>query len=229
MEGILLFDKPLLWTSHDAVDLVRRRTRLKAVGHAGTLDPMATGLLVLLVGAATKWSARLSGMDKDYIGSMTLGLSTDTLDLEGRIMAAPVSAPAIGREEIERVFQELCGDQLQAPPAYSALKRGGRKLCDEARRGRVVVADPRAVRVERFHLLAYQDLEAHFTLSCSKGTYVRSLCAEAGERLGCGAALSSLRRTRVGPYRLEEAVSEEQLRSMSAAEIAARLIGMRSA
>ena len=134
MDGILLFNKPILWTSHDAVDFIRRQTGQRRVGHAGTLDPMATGLLVILVGAATKLSGELSGLEKEYGGSMRLGISTDTQDMEGRITTeAPFDE--IKREEVSKIFREMTGLHFQTPPAFSAIQQGGKRLYDLARQG----------------------------------------------------------------------------------------------
>lgn len=223
MDGILLFNKPILWTSHDAVDFVRRRIGQRAVGHAGTLDPMATGLLLLLLGKATKSCMALSGLGKEYTGGMRLGITTDTQDLDGRILSES-DADGIGEAAVRKVFASLEGDQEQIPPAYSAIKQEGKKLYELARRGTMVQAKPRPISVKELHLLRFSPPEAYFVLSCSKGTYVRALCDEAGKRLGCGAALSSLVRTRVGEYSLEKALTEEQLKTYSLKQIHENLL-----
>jgi tRNA pseudouridine55 synthase len=212
MDGILLFDKPIGWTSHDAVDFVRRRAGQRSVGHAGTLDPMATGLLLILIGKATKLSSELMGLEKEYAGTILLGLDTDTQDLEGRIVAT-ADAQGVTESAVREVFAGLTGAQAQVPPAYSAVKKEGRKLYDLARKGIAVVAEPRQIVVSRFELLAVNFPEAHFAVTCSKGTYIRALASSVGERLGCGATLSSLVRTRVGTYLLSAALSEENLRT----------------
>ena len=218
MDGILLFDKPLLWTSHDAVDYVRARTGQRAVGHAGTLDPMATGLLILLLGKATKLSAKFSQLDKDYRGLMMLGVTTDTQDLDGRILSER-EASTITQSALEEVFSRLRGKISQTPPAFSALKQKGRKLYEMARKGIAVTADSREVTVAAFEILRFTPPEVAFFVSCSKGTYVRSLCHEAGDRLGCGAVLSALVRTRIGSFHLKEAIQKEQIDNAGIAAI----------
>lgn len=204
MDGVLLLDKPVLWTSHDLVDAVRRRTGQRAVGHAGTLDPMATGLMIVLLGKDTKRSAEFTGLDKSYRGSIRLGISTDTWDLDGRILEEnPV--PALTAEEVAVHLRRLTGEHRLEPPAFSAIKTGGRKAYASARRGQAVALEARPMDIRRFELEAYEEPEVYFSIDCSKGTYIRSLAHELGRRLGCGGALSSLVRTRIGPYRLQDA------------------------
>ncbi|MBI4432965.1 MAG: tRNA pseudouridine(55) synthase TruB [Candidatus Omnitrophica bacterium] len=210
MDGILLFNKPVLWTSHDAVDFVRRRARQRAVGHAGTLDPMATGLLVLLLGKATKLSQVLSACDKEYAGRMTLGLRTDTQDLEGKIIAT-ADPSGVTQAQLEVIFNGFKGAVVQATPAFSAVKAQGKKMYEWARKGVAVELPKRKIFIQDFKLLAFEPPDVHFVLGCSKGTYVRALCDEIGQRLGCGATLSCLARTRVGPWTLQQALSEEKI------------------
>lgn len=224
MDGLLLFNKPILWTSHDAVDFFRRRLGQRRIGHGGTLDPLATGLLLVLVGEATRWSARLSGLDKDYAGSFTLGIRTDTQDLEGRYLAETDPGPQ-DHGSVADVLRQMRGRMEQLPPAFSAVRQAGKKLYQHARSGAAVEAKPRPVEVTEFELVRFEWPEAYFFLSCSKGTYVRSLCDEAGRRLGCGATLSSLTRLRVGPYRLADALDERTVRESTNAEIERRLLG----
>lgn len=210
MDGILLLNKPITWTSHDLVDEVRRRLKIKRVGHAGTLDPMATGLMILLLGKDTKRSSEFMGMDKSYRGSFRLGIRTDSWDLDGKILeerpAGQVSGP-----ELETIFRGFHGEQEMIPPAFSAVKRSGQKAYALARRGETVTLEPRTVRVHEFKIEAYEPPEVYFELSCSKGTYVRSLGHLIGEKLGCGAALSSLVRTRIGGFHLKDARPLESL------------------
>lgn len=210
MDGILLFNKPILWTSHDAVDFIRRKIGQKSVGHTGTLDPLATGLLVMLIGKATKLSGMLTSLDKDYSGSMMLGISTDTQDLEGRVLAES-TAPLPDDARVHSVFSEFLGAQLQTPPAYSAVRQNGKKLYELARQGLDVEAKPREIVVSEFSITRLALPEICFFLTCSKGAYVRALCDEAGKRLGCGATLSALVRNRVGPFRLAQALTREQI------------------
>ena len=209
MDGILLFNKPILWTSHDAVDFIRKKIRQKSVGHAGTLDPLATGLLVMLIGKATKLSSVLTSMDKDYSGALTLGFSTDTQDLEGRVLFG--GQPAFPDEaRVHSIFAELTGNKLQTPPAYSAVRQKGKKMYELARQGAVIESQPREVVISQFSITRWDPPEVYFFLTCSKGAYVRSLCDDVGKRLGCGATLSALVRNRVGPFRLAHALTRER-------------------
>jgi tRNA pseudouridine55 synthase len=202
-EGLLLVDKPSGMTSHDAVDVVRRSLGTRKVGHAGTLDPMATGLLVLGVGRATRLLRYLGELPKTYAATGRLGEETDTLDADGEIVrTAPVD---VSLAEVERACASLVGESMQAPPAYSAVKVGGRRLHEAARRGEVLEARPRPIRVDAFAVSAFdgRDLEARVT--CSGGTYVRVLVADVGRFLGCGAHLVRLRRTAIGSFLVEDA------------------------
>jgi tRNA pseudouridine55 synthase len=223
MDGILLFDKPIGWTSHDAVDFVRRRVGQRAVGHAGTLDPMATGLLVMLIGKATKLSSELMGLEKEYAGTLQLGLETDTQDLEGRIVSMS-DWQTVTEDGVKTAFAGLTGPQAQRPPAYSAVKKNGQKLYDLARKGVAVTVEPRSIIVSRFDLLAINDAEVHFRVTCSKGTYIRALASSVGERLGCGAVLSSLVRTRVGAFQLSAALREKDLCTWPREAVEGRLV-----
>jgi tRNA pseudouridine55 synthase len=223
MDGILLFNKPILWTSHDAVDFMRRRLNQRRVGHAGTLDPMATGLLVLLLGHATKRSNELVGLEKEYEGSMRLGISTDTQDMEGRVLSeAPYEE--IAQEDVLRVFGEMKGIRPQTAPAFSAVHQAGRRLYEMARQGLAVEAPSRQVEIKHFELCGFFPPEVYFFVTCSKGTYIRALCEEAGRKLGCGATLSSLVRTAIGPMRLAAALTEEKVLRLSLEEIERHLL-----
>jgi tRNA pseudouridine55 synthase len=204
-EGLLLVDKPGGMTSHDVVDRVRRALGTRKVGHAGTLDPMATGLLVLGVGRATRLLRYLSGLDKDYEGAGRLGEETDTLDAEGTVVrTAPVDAT---RADLDRAVGGLIGHLQQRPPAYSAVKVGGEALHKAARRGEAALAPPRAIHVAAFEVTSFDGRDFGFRATVSSGTYVRVLVADAGAGLGCGAHLTALRRTRVGPFVIAEAVA----------------------
>lgn len=202
-EGLLLVDKPSGMTSHDAVDIVRRSLGTRKVGHAGTLDPMATGLLVLGVGRATRLLRYLGELPKTYAATGRLGEETDTLDADGEIVrTAPVD---VSLAELQRACASLVGESMQTPPAYSAVKVGGRKLYEAARGGEALEAPARPIRVDALDVTAFdgRDLEARIT--CSGGTYVRVLVADVGRSLGCGAHLVGLRRTAIGSLRVEEA------------------------
>lgn len=199
----MLVDKPSGMTSHDVVDVVRRSLRTRKVGHAGTLDPMATGLLILGVGRATRLLRYLGDLPKSYAATGRLGEETDTLDADGQIVrSAPVD---VSRAEIERACAALVGDSLQTPPAYSAVKVGGRKLYEAARRGDALQAPARPIHVDAFEVSAFDGRDVEVRITCSGGTYVRVLVADVGRALGCGAHLVRLRRTAIGPFRVEDA------------------------
>lgn len=202
-DGLVLIDKPGGITSHDAVAAVRRALGTRKVGHAGTLDPMATGLLMMGAGRATRLLRFLGDLPKTYEGSMRLGIETDTLDADGVLTReAPVDVTA---ERLRHAMRDLVGDSLQIPPAYSAVKVGGRKLYEEARAGRPAEAPPRPVHVDVFELTGLEGTDASFRVVCGGGTYVRVLAADVGAALGCGAHLTALRRTAIGPFAAAEA------------------------
>lgn len=203
VEGLLLVDKSSGITSHDVVAIVRRATRVKKVGHAGTLDPMATGLLVLGLGRATRLLRFLGDLPKTYEGTFRLGVETDTLDAEGDVTGElPV---AVTDADIARAMAAKLGESLQRPPAFSAAKVGGRKLYDAARRGEMLRADPRSITVDRYELIARNGVDVDFVAVVSGGTYVRVLAADVGSALGCGAHLTRLRRTAIGSFAVEDA------------------------
>jgi tRNA pseudouridine55 synthase len=208
-EGLLLVDKPGGMTSHDVVDVVRRTLGTRKVGHAGTLDPMATGLLVLGVGRATRLLRFLGGLPKAYEGSARLGVETATLDADGDVTAErPVTST---EADVRAALGALVGDSQQVPPAYSAVKVGGRKLYDAARKGEVLEAAPRPIHVEAFEATAFRTPDVDFVVTCSGGTYVRVLLADVGAALGCGAHLTRLRRTAIGALHVREAVAPDQV------------------
>jgi tRNA pseudouridine55 synthase len=203
VEGLMLVDKPSGVTSHDVVDVVRRSLRTRKVGHAGTLDPMATGLLILGVGRATRLLRYLGDLSKSYAATGRLGEETDTLDADGRILRS--ASVDVSRAEIEWACAALVGDSLQTPPAYSAVKVGGRKLYEAARKGDALEAPARRIRVDAFEVSAFDGRDVEVRITCSGGTYVRVLVADVGRALGCGAHLVRLRRTAIGPFRVEDA------------------------
>jgi tRNA pseudouridine55 synthase len=206
-EGLLLVDKPRGVTSHDVVDVVRRGLGTKKVGHAGTLDPMATGLLLIGVGRATRLLRFLGDLAKTYEGTLRLGVETDTLDADGDVVReSPVE---VGEDQVAEAMRSLVGESLQRPPAYSAVKVGGRKLYEAAREGQPLEAEPRTIRVDAFDLLTYEAPDAMFRVTCSGGTYVRVLAADVGAALSCGAHLTALRRTAIGPYMVDNAVTPD--------------------
>jgi tRNA pseudouridine55 synthase len=202
-EGLLLIDKPQGMTSHDAVTAVRRALATKKVGHAGTLDPMATGLLAMGVGRATRLLRYLGQLPKTYEGTLRLGMETSTLDAEGEVTRTTEVATDPG--EVRAAMTHLVGVSRQQPPAYSAVKVGGRKLYDAARAGVTLDAEPREVRIEAFDLVEMRGSDVDFRVVCSGGTYVRVLAADVGSAVGCGAHLIRLRRRAIGPFEVAEA------------------------
>lgn len=225
--GILLIDKPEGATSHDMVGLTRRLFSTRKVGHAGTLDPMATGLLIVLVGQATKLSEFLLEKEKNYETILRLGITTDTQDITGKVLAQSSERPT--EEVLRSVCADFTGDILQIPPMYSALKKDGRKLYDLARQGIVVEREARPVTIHSLDLLSYDRNEASFRVCCSKGTYIRTLCNDIGTALGCGGTMAKLQRTVCGPFALSQAVTPDALNGMSYNERLACLIPVEEA
>lgn len=204
MNGILLIDKPSGWTSSDVVAKLRGILQERRVGHSGTLDPMATGLLVVFVGRATRAVAFAESHSKRYRACLRLGISTDTQDTSGRVLA---ERPPASQAALEAVLPRFLGEQSQIPPMYSAIKIQGRKLCDIARRGGEVERPPRKINISALRLVGREGEDYVLDVSCSKGTYIRTLCADIGAALGCGGCMSALRRTRAGDFLLENASS----------------------
>jgi tRNA pseudouridine55 synthase len=228
LEGILLIDKPRDHTSHDVVARLRGKLKMKRIGHAGTLDPMATGLLVILVGKATKVSQYLVSLDKEYEGTIELGKVTDTQDAEGEVMATkPV--PALTEDEVQATIKSFLGDQYQLPPMYSAIKIAGQPLYKAARKGEEVVREPRFIRVMSWDLLRFASPQIDFRLRCTKGTYVRTLAHDLGAKIGCGAHLAALRRTATDKFTVSQALTLDQIQAMTLPEIEQRLIPAREA
>lgn len=223
LEGVLLIDKPSGITSHDVVDRVRRRLRMKRVGHAGTLDPNATGLLIILVGKSTKLSQYLMGLDKTYEGVITLGSSTTTQDVEGDVVETrPV--PELTEDQLREAMGSFVGDQYQTPPMFSAKKVDGVALYKLARKGQTIEREPRFIHISRFQLDRWEMPDIEFTMSCSKGTYVRTVAHDLGEKLGCGAHLRDLRRTDIERFKIEDSVELESFEDLSLEEIREWLI-----
>lgn len=208
-EGLLLIDKPSGITSHDVVDAVRRASGIRKVGHAGTLDPMATGLMLVCVGRATRLLRYVTGLDKVYEGSALLGVQTDTLDADGTVVAE--SVVDVDELQLKSAMSKYVGDIQQVPPAHSAVKVGGRKLYEAARKGEPVEAPARNVRIETYDLLASRTPEFDFRAECSSGTYIRALIADTGTELGCGAHLTALRRLRVGEFDVADATGLQDI------------------
>jgi len=208
-DGVLLVHKPPGMTSHDAVDRVRRTLGIKKVGHAGTLDPMASGLLVMGIGRATRLLRFLSDLDKEYEGTGKLGVETDTLDAEGQVTRK--SDVDVGESDLTVAMKSLTGEFDQVPPAFSAVQVGGERLYKAARRGEPVEARPRPVRVDRFELERFSPPNFDFRVVCSSGTYVRSLVADVGTNTGPGAHLTRLTRTRIGHFKLSNATKPDEV------------------
>jgi tRNA pseudouridine55 synthase len=200
-------DKPSGVTSHDVVDVVRRRLGTRKVGHAGTLDPMATGLLLIGVGRATRLLRFLGDLPKTYEGTLRLGIETTTLDADGDVVRE--TAVDVSGAQVAEAMRSLVGESLQRPPSFSAVKVGGRRLYEAARAGERLEAEPRPIRVDAFELLSLDPPHAAFHVTCSGGTYVRVLAADVGASLSCGAHLTVLRRTAIGPYAVDDAVAPD--------------------
>jgi len=205
-----LVDKPAGLTSHDVVDRVRRQFGFKKVGHCGTLDPAATGLLILVLERATKLQDRLMSEDKTYEGTMLLGVCTDSQDADGRVIAEKTVPPLTG-EEIEAAFAKFRGDIQQVPPMVSAVKHQGTPLYKLARKGKTVEREPRLVHIYDLRVLELALPRIKFRAACTKGTYVRTLCSDIGDLLGCGAHLSELRRIRSGKFDVKDTHSLEAI------------------
>lgn len=204
MDGILIVNKPAGITSHDVVNFIRRKFNIKRVGHAGTLDPMATGVLVMLLGKATKLSNTFTSDDKEYVAKVFFGKKTDTQDSSGRVIEEKnVSNP--GMEAIEKALNNFKGEIEQVPPMVSAIKYKGKKLYQLARSGKIIEREPRKIKISSIEILGFEFPELTFKVKCSKGTYVRTLCEDIGGFLGFPSHMSALVRTRSGDFLLEDA------------------------
>jgi tRNA pseudouridine55 synthase len=228
LDGVLLVDKPGEHTSHDVIARLRGKLRMRKVGHAGTLDPMATGLLIVLLGRATRVSQFLISLDKEYEGTIELGKTTDSQDADGQVMETrPV--PPLTQEQVSAAIQGFLGDQYQMPPMFSAIKIGGVPLYKKARKGEEVEREPRFIRVSSWDILRFESPRIYFRLRCSKGTYVRTLAHDLGTKLGCGAHLSALRRTATDRFNVSQALTMEEIEKLSIPEIEKRLIPVHQA
>lgn len=207
MNGVLILNKPKGMTSFAVVNTIHKLTKAKA-GHAGTLDPMAEGVLVILLGKATKQAKTFESSEKEYEAEMTLGIETDTLDSTGKVLAT--RTPEVSREQLTSAMKEFEGEIEQIPPMVSAIKMGGVRLYKLARKGIEVEREPRKITIHKLELLSFDRDKASIRVACSKGTYIRSLCADIGKKLGCGATMSRLTRTRSGEFTLDKAVSLEE-------------------
>ena len=223
LDGAILIDKPVGPTSHDVVDAIRRRFRFKKVGHCGTLDPNATGLLVIVLGRGTKLSERLMSGDKVYEGEVKFGETTSSYDTDGELVAS-LPVPLLTVEELNREAAAFVGDLMQTPPMVSAIKKDGVPLYKLARKGIEVEREARMVHVYNFRFSSYQEPLGRFRVACTKGTYVRSLAHDLGQKLGCGAHLHTLRRAASGKFDVSEAVPLEAVMTMTLPELEKRVI-----
>ena len=216
--GVLLVDKPSDWTSFDVVNFVRGRFNIPKVGHCGTLDPAATGLLVIVLGRFTKLSQHFSGEDKIYDARIQFGIETDSQDLDGEVTAEH-DWSGLDDEQVKTTIMSFVGEQEQIPPMVSAKKKDGKRLYELARQGIVVERDPVEINISSIDLASIELPLADFSVKCSKGTYIRTLCYDIGKQLGCGAVLNKLRRTGSGELRIEDAVTIEQLKEWDQPEL----------
>lgn len=225
LDGALLIDKPAGPTSHDVVNAIRHEFRLQKVGHAGTLDPNATGLLILLLGRGTKLSEKLMSSDKVYEGSIKFGETTDSYDADGELVASlPVMPMTL--EEINAAADTFVGDIMQTPPMVSAVKQGGVPLYKLARKGIEVERKARLIHIYTYRFTRYEEPVGWFRTACTKGTYVRSLAHELGQKLGCGAHLETLRRITSGRFEVADSIPFEDALRLSEADLAKRVIPM---
>ncbi len=228
LEGVLLVDKPTDHTSHDVIARLRGILKMRRIGHAGTLDPMATGVLVVLLGKATKASQYLMSLDKEYTGTIKLGSVTNTQDAEGEVLETrPV--PALTEAEAKAFMASFVGDQYQLPPMFSAVKIDGVPLYKQARKGEEVEREPRFIRVSSFDMTRFALPEIDFVLRCTKGTYVRTVAHDLGQKIGCGAHLSALRRTATGKFSISQCLTIEQIQALPVTELEKRLVPVREA
>jgi tRNA pseudouridine55 synthase len=223
LDGAILIDKPAGPTSHDVVDAIRRKFGIKKVGHCGTLDPNATGLLIIVLGRGTKLSERLMGDDKVYEGTMKFGESTDSYDADGELTAT-LPVPPLTLDQLNEEAATFIGDQMQVPPMVSAIKKGGVPLYKLARKGIEVEREPRLVHIYNFRFTDYTEPLGAFKLACTKGTYVRSVAHDLGNKLGCGAHLATLRRSVSGKFDVADAKPLDTVLNLSTAELEKRVI-----
>lgn len=222
-DGVLLVDKPAGPTSHDIVASIRRQFKIKKVGHGGTLDPAATGLLIILLGKGTKLSQQLMGSDKIYTGEIHLGITTHTQDADGDI-ESECDASGVTAEQLKAAMKPLKGDSYQTPPMVSAVKVKGVPLYKIARKGREIERKPRLIHLYEFKLADYHAPIGIFRVRCTKGTYVRTLCHDIGRSLGCGAHLKSLRRLASGDLNIQDACTLDQILEGSLSELHQKII-----
>ncbi|MEI8283849.1 MAG: tRNA pseudouridine(55) synthase TruB [bacterium] len=225
IDGVLLVDKSQAMTSHDVVAITRRSLNTKKVGHCGTLDPLATGLLIITIGRGTKIQDLLMSEDKEYVGTLKMGEETDSQDSDGQVTkSSPV--PEFTLEQIDAAFAKFHGDFYQTPPMVSAIKKDGVPLYKLARQGKVVEREPRFVHVYAHEIIAIRPTEIDFRVVCSKGFYVRTYAHEIGAELGCGAHLKALRRTKSGRFSVEGAITIDELKAGPLDAVAQRVLSL---
>ena len=223
LDGAILIDKPSGPTSHDVVDAIRRHFGIKKVGHCGTLDPNATGLLIIVLGRGTKLSERLMSDDKIYQGTMKFGETTDSYDADGELVAS-LPVPPLTLDQLNEAAVPFVGDLMQTPPMVSAVKKAGVPLYKLARKGIEVEREPRLVHIYKFQFNRYEEPIAWFALACTKGTYVRSITHELGQKLGCGAHLATLRRVASGKFNVNDAIPLDAVLKLTPHELEARVM-----
>ena len=224
LEGVLLVDKPMGITSHDIVDRLRKKLKMKKIGHAGTLDPLATGLMIMLVGKATKVSQYLISLDKAYEGDFLLGIETDSQDADGDVISTREVPAGLSEEIISDHMSSFLGDQYQTPPMFSAKKVDGVPLYKMARKGKTVEREPRFIRINQLKLTNWSSPRGSFYMECSKGTYVRTVLHDLGQKLEFGAHLTALRRTKIDRFNLEGVCALEEIENMGISEFKSLLI-----
>jgi len=223
LDGAILVDKPAGPTSHDVVDAIRRRFQIKKVGHCGTLDPNATGLLIIVLGRGTKLSERLMGDDKVYEGTIKFGESTDSYDSDGELTGSlPVMPMTL--DELNTEAATYIGDQMQVPPMVSAIKKGGVPLYNLARQGIEVEREPRLIHIYNYRFTDYTEPFGKFRVACTKGTYIRSLAHDLGQKLGCGAHLTTLRRSASGKFDVADALPLDAILKLNSSELEKRVL-----
>ena len=223
LDGAILIDKPAGPTSHDVVDAIRRQFQIKKVGHCGTLDPNATGLLIIVLGHGTKLSEKLMSSDKVYEGTIKFGETTDSYDADGELVAS-LPVPPTTVEQLNELAATFVGDQMQMPPMVSAIKKNGVPLYKLARKGVEVERQPRLIHIYSFRFTAYSEPIGHFCVACTKGTYVRTLTHELGQKLGCGAHLATLRRMISGKFDVKDAITFEDALKLPLSELEKHVI-----
>jgi len=223
LDGAILIDKPVGPTSHDVVDAIRRRFQIKKVGHCGTLDPNATGLLIIVLGRGTKLSEKLMGDDKVYEGTIKFGETTDSYDTDGEITAS-LPVPLLTLEQLNEEAAKFIGDQMQMPPMVSAIKKNGVPLYKLARKGIEVEREPRLIHIYNFRFTEYAEPLGKFRVACTKGTYVRSIAHDLGQKLGCGAHLTTLRRSVSGKFDVADATKFDDIMNLTAAGLEKKVL-----